>query len=588
MRNRSLILTMLLLLFSLSTLAQNTPYHLKLLAVQENGGNYTGSDADLYLELIPGSGRVFLETYPLTKMDTQISTRFAKQIACSHFKLHCEKYDFIYTIKAKSNIIGGPSAGAAIAALTTIAVKDLSYQEDITITGTINSGGIIGPVGGVKQKLEAASQAGLKEVLIAQGASQDLVSNETSAELIAYAQENLSLKVEEVADLDEVLLHLTGKNLSTGKPTILENSAYTKIMHSLQQVLCARTDKIKKDLAEDDFNATKELEESVEQKQQSAENASQQGDYYSAASFCFGNNINLKTEFYDQKNISRQSYARLLELVERKNTALEIRLDQEEIATISDLQAYSIVKERIKEVQQQLEKFRSKEIKPMEWAYTLAYAEERYFSAVSWMQFFEMDGQKFSLNREVLQTSCQEKISESEERQQYAALFLGDQPLQSIDEKINVAKEALKQEEYTLCLITAAQAKAEANAILSTMGVSEENFPLFLESKKRAVEKVIAENSAEGIFPILGYSYYEYAAAFQEGEQKYTALLYLEYALELSDLQIYFPEEKSYLQQQWGRIYLSSKAAYFISGVLCGGVLVVVLGMLLRKKKHHH
>ncbi|MDO8656812.1 MAG: S16 family serine protease, partial [Nanoarchaeota archaeon] len=158
------ILLLLLILISIPfVFSQNQQYHLKLLAVQESDNKtLTGSDADLYLEIQKGSGRVFLETFPLTKLDTQISTRFAKDAACHHFKLECDQYDFIYTIKAKSSIIGGPSAGAAIAALTTIAVLDIPYDDkSTTVTGTINSGGIIGPVGGIQQKLEAAAQAKL-------------------------------------------------------------------------------------------------------------------------------------------------------------------------------------------------------------------------------------------------------------------------------------------------------------------------------------------------------------------------------------------------------------------------------------------
>src|SRR3989344_5461654 len=171
---RGVFFIIILILLSALALAQSPKvYHLKLLAVQEVEGEYQGSDADLFLELKEGSGRVFLETVPLTKLDTQISTRFAKEIACHHFNLECDKYDFIYTIKAKSSIVGGPSAGAAIAALTTIAVLDLKYDEKTTITGTINSGGILGPVGGGKEKLKAAANAGLKKVLIATGTNSE-------------------------------------------------------------------------------------------------------------------------------------------------------------------------------------------------------------------------------------------------------------------------------------------------------------------------------------------------------------------------------------------------------------------------------
>src|SRR3989344_3725653 len=103
-----------------SVLAQTQePLHMTLLAVREDGENFIGSTADLYLEIQEGKERVFLDTYPLTKIDTQISTRFAQEIACNYFDINCNNKDFIYTIRADSSIIGGPSAGASIAALTT-------------------------------------------------------------------------------------------------------------------------------------------------------------------------------------------------------------------------------------------------------------------------------------------------------------------------------------------------------------------------------------------------------------------------------------------------------------------------------------
>ena len=84
---------------------------MKLLAVSEVGEELIGSKADLYLKIEKGEGRVFIETFPITKMDTQISTRFAKEIACSYLEENCDKYDFFYTIRGESGIIGGPSAG---------------------------------------------------------------------------------------------------------------------------------------------------------------------------------------------------------------------------------------------------------------------------------------------------------------------------------------------------------------------------------------------------------------------------------------------------------------------------------------------
>lgn len=625
-------------------------YQLKLLAVQEVEGGYQGSDADLYLELTPGSGRVFLETYPLTKLDTQISTRFAKDIACNHFNLDCNKYDFFYTIKAKSSIIGGPSAGAAISALTAIAVMDLDYDQNIAVTGTINSGGIVGPIGGVKGKLEAASKAGLKKVLVAQGSveastdelqwtddvsnddrsnsnnedsdsndegyennssitgnesikkngyikkgpldnsskiggSYDIPSNISSnissrmnqTNILAHYQENLSLEVVEVIDLDEVLFHLTGKEFNGEVHEIEVNHEYSTIMGHLQELLCDRTLKLTEELESEHFILNESLLRDIKAKEEAAQNSTLQGDYYSAASFCFGNNINLKTIYYRQKKVGRPSYERLFRELEQKSLALEREVDALAIDTISSLQAYMVVKERLSDVKEQVQKFRNNATLE-ESAELLAYSEERYFSALSWKAFFAMNGKKFVVDQERLKNSCVQKISEAEERYQYVGLFLGEGNLFRIREKMRSAKEALDANEPALCLITASQAKADANAILSSFGLVDENLDKFLDSKKKAVERVIYDNNKEGIFPILGYSYYQYGNSLRE--EKFNTLVYFEYALEMSDLSMYFPEEKNYFVRV-EEFNFDEKWAYLLAGFLLGLVVMWVV----RKKK---
>ena len=65
--------------------------------------------------------------------------------------------------------IDGPSAGA----LTTAGIMALSRGEqlydDVTMTGTINATGTIGPVGGIPEKVVAAGEAGFETVLIPLG-----------------------------------------------------------------------------------------------------------------------------------------------------------------------------------------------------------------------------------------------------------------------------------------------------------------------------------------------------------------------------------------------------------------------------------
>jgi len=581
---RGVFFIIILILLSALALAQSPKvYHLKLLAVQEVEGEYQGSDADLFLELKEGSGRVFLETVPLTKLDTQISTRFAKDIACNHFKLDCDRYDFIFTIKATSNIIGGPSAGAAIAALTSIAMLDLAYDEKMTISATINSGGVVGPVGGVKGKLEAASKAGLTKVLVAVGTAEDnLNESNMSLDLQGYAKNNLSIEMVEVVDLDEVMLHLTGIDFNGKDVEITENQQYSEIMQDLADLLCKRNKNIIGEIEESGIPFNQTLQDNAAKSRESSQNASRDGDHYSAASFCFTNNIELKRIYYHEKNISSSTYLRLFQALDRKITSLEQEVDVVEITTISDLQTFMVVKERLNDAKEQVKKwnatFNASSGEEQDSARTLAYAEERYYSAVSWEQFFLMDGKEYNLNNDNLKQSCINKISESEERYQYVSLFIGEMNLGRIKEKIGQAQQALLSQEFELCLITASQAKADANAILGTLGITEEDLDRFLESKRKAVERIIFENSQENTFPILGYSYYQYSNSLAP-EDKFTALVYLEYALEMSDLGFYFPEEKMFLRMD--NSFLNSsideKWWYLMLGLIFGMAVMWVV-----------
>ncbi|MFH1396699.1 MAG: S16 family serine protease [archaeon] len=623
------------------TLATASPYdinHITLLAVQETtDGTYVGSTADLYLELRDGTGRVFLDTSPLTKVDTQISTRYAKEIACNNFDLDCDYYDFIYTIRADSSIIGGPSAGAAIAALTAITVLDLDYDESIAITGTINSGGIIGPVGGVKEKIEAAANSELEnitKVLVAMGSSENIPELEIETEiteieinptvfpkdlpenitksisenekinpsstnltLIEYANQELGIEVIEVMDLNEVVYILSGKELISNDFQVEVSEEYNQIMQDLSESLCNRAVELEdellgittiKELSGIDENNRSTWDWIVEKKSY-ANNSLELGDYYSAASFCFGLNVYLNSNIYKNSEISEEDRD-----LERRKTLQDLelikeRLNQEEIKTISDLQTKMVVEERLSEAQEILDKLNEidnkenensgdQEENEIDYFYNLAYAKERLYSALAWMHFFQMDGKSYLLNEEMLRDSCYQKIAEGEERYQYAKLYLPSFSLNYINEDLEAAEQSLNKEEYELCLMQASQAKASATSILSSLGVSEDNLDTYIESKSNAVRRELANNIAEDTFPILGYSYYQYAQTLQE-EDPYSSLLYLEYSLELSELDIYFPEEEE--NGLFDRFHYNQDIGTFMNGLIQGLLIGALLTWLI-------
>ncbi len=72
--------------------------------------------------------------------------------------------DFRYSVETETlaGRVDGPSAGGLFAVAVMAILEGDRLSEDATMTGTINPDGTIGPVGGVIQKLAAATKAGKK------------------------------------------------------------------------------------------------------------------------------------------------------------------------------------------------------------------------------------------------------------------------------------------------------------------------------------------------------------------------------------------------------------------------------------------
>ncbi len=536
--------------------------HLTLLAVKEVGDGYEGTTADLYLEIKDGSGRVFLDTFPLTKVDTQISTRFAKDIACSFLEQDCSKYDFIYTIRANSPIIAGPSAGGAITLLTISLLGDFELDEKISITGTINSGSIIGPVGGIKEKIDAAKKIGLKKVLIPAGEGV-IVEDRKIIETIEIIKENKSfvnasiknktidlieygkekgIEVVEVSDINDALYEFTGIEFEDGDYTLEIDKDYERTMSNLAEQLCNRSDKLI-GMVDKKYNGGDNITmDSTLNLTSKGKIAVGNGKYYSAASYCFGANVKLTYLLLFLDNASDEDINENIDIIEKNADRLEKSIDKKEKKTITDLEAYVVVKERLIEAKDYKTKIAEGNITG-DVLYNLAYSFERVYSAFSWANFFDHRGNEFDFNKKALESSCKDKIAEAEERYNYVLLFYPVLDLGSTRKEIDYAYDDLENKDYELCLFKATKAKAESDVILSVSGIGEDKIDGLLAKKIKAAEKNIFKQVEKGNFPILAYSYYEYANELKDSD-KFSALLYSEYALELSNLDMYFERVK--------------------------------------------
>jgi predicted S18 family serine protease len=168
----------------------------------------------------------------------------------------------------------------------------------------------------------------------------------------------------------------------------------------------------------------------------------------------------------------------------------------------------------------------------------LAYAEERMESASSWSKFFGLPGQAVIITEATLKRSCLQKISEAEERLSYVQTYFPD-VLQDAQRSIERARLDAANKSYALCLSKASKAKADADSVLISMGAEEDHYDDITADILRVAERELVAAQEQGYFPLIGYSYYQYAQDLRD-EDPASALVFANYATELSNLDMYF------------------------------------------------
>lgn len=572
MKKRISFLFLFLILCALPSSSQKIG-HITLLAVSE--ATQIGSTADLYLRVQKGSGGVYIDTFPLTKLDTQLSTRFAQQIACDFLEKDCSKFDFFYTIRSDATIIGGPSAGAALATMTVAMLDNLEINESVAITGTINVGGLIGPVGSLMSKIDAAQKKGITKVLIPKGsryeskpeqsynerlldtnASFYRTNNETNTtdiDLYAYG-DVIGVQVREVATLQEAVYEITGKKYALNDEEIIPESWYTESMQQIAADLCNRSRVLlstyeKQNKTAQDTNQTEiaAVYDEITNATIRAENASAYGQYYVAASTCFGTNIKINYLILQQTTTDRNATVNMTVEINQTLADLKQQTNNENLETITDLQTYLVVNERLEEAEETLhEIYVNFGINLQnDLAYDFSYATERLYSAKVWSRFFSNDGKKLQLDTDALRESCMQKLAEAQERYQYVRLIT-EQPMDAIVGYLDRANEEYDNQNFVLCLDHASRAKANLDILMSLFGVADEaQLTELVDERLKLVRQVLNKEQHKGYFPMLGYSYYEYAVFLRE-KDPYSALIYSHYALEFSNLDMYFKEKKGF------------------------------------------
>jgi uncharacterized protein len=201
-----------------TTIPEENSASSNIVAAAQNSN--TGAIGKVTVEAVPGDGDVLVETDPFIQADTQVSAQKAKEVAEQYTGKNLEDYNLIYRTEMDSQVVGGPSAGAAMTLATIAAATDREVREDAAITGTITESGRIGRVGEIPVKAYAAGEAGLNRFYVPKGQTtkvnykpvvkqerrgflvyQDVEYRRQEFNISSYTQENFQMRTSEVENI---------------------------------------------------------------------------------------------------------------------------------------------------------------------------------------------------------------------------------------------------------------------------------------------------------------------------------------------------------------------------------------------------
>jgi predicted S18 family serine protease len=134
---------------------------------------YQGVVMAVDIELVDGSGRILVDTVPRIGIDIQTSVRTAVVVAEEITGVSLSETDVILTVSSEEEIdvVDGQSAGAATTIALISAMTNVSVNQGVYMTGTINADTSVGAVGGVPYKALAAAERGSNLFIVPDGQS---------------------------------------------------------------------------------------------------------------------------------------------------------------------------------------------------------------------------------------------------------------------------------------------------------------------------------------------------------------------------------------------------------------------------------
>ena len=563
------ILKILLISFVIYGLYENNSSYantVSLLAVSENseGDIVSGSTIDLKLVIKPGTGQVFIKQSALVEIDTQISVTNSNKIACSLFKLDCSSYNFYYEFDASSLVLKGPSASSAIAILTAKTMnREKIRTEDVVITGSLNSGGIVGVVGGVDKKIETAIGHNFEKVLVP--AFSDF--NKT--------KEFVGIEVIRSVDIIDAYNEFNGDSYTLELEKV-ESKEYQLLMKKLSDDMCARADEYHNSI---DFSLIEEnttnfrLINNSKNSLNDSKVADSKGNYYSMGSYCYNANLNYKNAFENLKNLTLKERDNKINNFEKKVKEsikfFESKEYKNNIKTMNDFYVYLILIDRTYEALNLIENavelnvnlsnfeiinetdnstslsLNDTQIKNynnnilIQKNRLYSYSVERFYTVSLWEKFISHTGNEISFDEVKINTVCKKINREISIKNELLLSYELDVFNGLISEQLEYDKAG---ENKYLCIYKGLELDGRINTVLNSAGISDGDSGEFIEKFVQLTKTRINLNS-QGSFPFIPTIYSEYSGDLISQGDVSSGLLYSNYAMSYSNLNLYLQED---------------------------------------------
>ncbi len=516
-----------------------------------------------------GSGRVFVDTLPLTQIDMQGSARLAVNVASTLVEkdlsanISVSDYDFFFVVRTASPIIGGPSAGAVMTLATIALLENWTIDDSTIMTGMINPDGSIGPVGGILEKIDAAASVGATRFLIPAGQGTytktitkkvtengwtRVVQQPVTYDVAEYAMEKYGIDAVEATDIHDVVVYATGMEFTIPdtNDTILTDQ-YIQSMEPLASSLLSQAENLYTN-ASDQLNLTKipnyypfyyhdqiqDIFSDATRDLQESEEAYADAQYYSSTSNSFQSLISSRFVLYACGYFNSEDEQEYLDMLIDDATQLYTNnsntAENADISGVISLQCVGAAQQRATEagsfLNEAQDDYDSNDY--LTALYKIAYAIERSNSVGWWLGISSYYNETGLISNTNLSSLAGEYIEESQQAVVYSSVIMQElgrtsQYLSDAEQLLESARDNYEKNFPAAAFFEALEALVKANLALELIeGVTTDQ----LERARENARTSISYSRRQNIEPVLAVSYYEYAENLANASEYNTALAY--------------------------------------------------------------